>query len=694
MITFEHVHHLWDDARAPDDPVDQLVYRSNLLGADGRLTNYGGGNTSVKVPGRDPVTDAPLRLLWIKGSGGDLGGLTRAGLAVLDLDRVLGLERTYRGGDDEDRLAGLLPRCEAERRDVAPSIDTPLHAVVPHPHVDHVHPDAVIAFAAAEGGERLVEEAFGGAVGWLDWQRPGHDLALRLRDLLARRPLLRGVVLGGHGLISWGDSARACYDTTLELVETAARTIEARRRGAGRQGPVLGERVVADAGPARRRRLAAAAMPVLRGLGSDGRRAVVRFSDDEAVLDLIGRSARHRLVQQGTSCPDHFLRVKQRPLLLDLDAGADPAEHAGRLAEAFDRYRRAYAGYYREHAGPGAPPMRSSAPAVVLWPGVGMFTLARSGREARIAAEFTVNAVNVMRGAETLSSYRGLPDREAFRVEYWALEEAKLRRLPAERPLSRRVALVTGAAGGIGGAIARRLAGEGACVVVADIDVEGAMALAGEIGEEAIGVPLDVADEGSVDAAFEAAALAFGGVDLLVNSAGVGSAGSLADTAVEDYDRLHRIIDRGSFLASRAFARHAAAHGLGGDIVYIVSKNALVAGPGNLAYGSAKAAQLHQMRLVAAELAPAGVRVNAINPDAVIEGSKIFAGRWGDDRAASYGVPRERLGEFYAQRTLLKREIVPDDVAAACFVLVAGELGKTTGAVIPVDGGIPAAFVR
>ncbi|HEX4213134.1 MAG TPA: bifunctional rhamnulose-1-phosphate aldolase/short-chain dehydrogenase [Candidatus Dormibacteraeota bacterium] len=674
----------------PADLVDQLIYRSNLLGADLRITNYGGGNTSLKVRGSDPVSGEDIEILWIKGSGGDLGTLRRTGLAALDNGRVAALERTYRGVDHEDDQVALLADCLVAPRQAAPSIDTPLHALVPHPHVDHVHPDALIAFATAGNGRRLVEELYGGTIGWLEWQRPGYDLALKLRDAIRERPDLEGLVLGGHGLITWAETAEACYERTLRVIERAADEIE-RRRGAGR--PFGGVAVAPIDGDARRRQ-ATRALPLLRGLASGERSVIATFRDDDVVLDFAGSERAAALVEEGTSCPDHFLRTKKRPLLLDLPPAADPAERRDRLEAAFDAYREGYASYYRANADGDSPAMRSSSPVIILWPGVGMFSLAQNKRESRIAGEFYVNAINVMSGAETLGGYHGLSDSEAFRIEYWALEEAKLRRMPPERPLSRRVALVTGAAGGIGGAIARRLTAEGASVVVADLDLEGAQSMAAELGEQAVGVAMDVTDERSIEEAFERATLTFGGVDLLINNAGISISSPLLETTLEDYEKLHRVIDRGSFLTSRAFARQAIAQGIGGDIVYVVSKNAVVAGTNNIGYSSTKAAQLHQMRLLAVELAPYGIRVNGINPDAVIRGSKIFAGDWGDNRARTYGVPREQLGEYYAQRTLLKREVLPDDVAAACFLLVSGELAKTTGAVIPVDGGIQAAFPR
>jgi rhamnulose-1-phosphate aldolase/alcohol dehydrogenase len=682
----------WDAAVAPHDEVGLLLYRSNLLGADLRVTNFAGGNTSCKLDGVDAVTGAATNQLWIKGSGGDLGTLRREGLAVLDTGRVRGLERGYRGVDHEDDQVALLGQCLCEPRGAAPSIDTPLHALLPAAHVDHVHPDAVIAVATADGGRGIVEELYGDQVGWLDWQRPGFDLALRLRDLVAARPGLRGVVLGGHGLICWGETSRSCYHTTIELIERAQAHIE--KLQAGRGSPPFGARRVADLDAAARAAQATRMLPLLRGLCSAARRPVAHFRDDPPVLEFIGAESAPALAAQGTSCPDHFLRTKRTPLLLDLPPDADPVASRPHVEAALDGYREQYASYYRRFAGAASPPMRSADPVVVLWPGVGMFTLAASKSDARIAAEFYVNAIAVMRGATILSGYRGLDEAEAFRIEYWALEEAKLRRMAPPKPLSGRVAMVTGGTGGIGRAVARRLAADGACVVLADLDLDGSEQVVAELGEQGMAVACDVADEAQVESAFAAAALRFGGVDVLVNNAGISVSRSLLDHSVEDYERLHRVIDRGSFLMSRAFARQAVVQGAGGDIVYVVSKNAVAAQPDNVGYASAKAAQLHQVRVLAAELGVHGIRVNAVNPDAVVRGSKIFAGDWGTDRAATYGVPVERLGEFYAQRTLLGREVLPEDIADAVAVLAGPALGKTTGAVIPVDGGVAAAFLR
>jgi rhamnulose-1-phosphate aldolase/alcohol dehydrogenase len=674
-----------------DADVDALLDRSHRLGGDLHITNYAGGNTSCKVSGRDPVTGEERLHLYVKGSGGDLGTLQRTGLAVVDVERVRALEHGYRGVEHEDEQAELLAACVAATG-APPSIDTPLHALLPFAHVDHVHPDAVIALATSEGGEELVADVYGGSVGWLDWQRPGFDLALRLRDLVAARPHLRGVVLGGHGLITWGDTSDACLTATLDAVERATAHID--DATSRRAQPAFGGRRVEDLPPGRRRTQAARLMPLLRGLCGGERGVVAHFRDDAPVLEFAGSVDAARLAAEGTSCPDHFLRTKRTPLLLDLAADDDPATHRDTIAESVAAYRDRYAAYHRAHADAASPPMRSPEPVVVLWPGVGMVSLGRSAAEARIAGEFYVNAINVMRGAETLSRYTGMSEAEAFRVEYWALEEAKLRRMPAEKPLSRRVALVTGAAGGIGSAVARRLAGAGACVVLADLDPTDAETLADELGEQARALQVDVSDEESVDRAFEQACLLYGGVDLVVNNAGISVSQPLVEHSLADYERLHAVIDRGSFLVSRAFARLAIAQGRGGDIVYVVSKNAVAVQPENVGYSSAKAAQLHQMRLLAAELGPHGIRVNAVNPDAVVRGSKIFAGAWKEERAARYGVDPDKLGEYYARRSLLGREVLPDDVAAAVLALVSGELSRTTGAVVPVDGGVAAAFLR
>jgi rhamnulose-1-phosphate aldolase/alcohol dehydrogenase len=679
-------------AAALDPEVDALLSRSHRLGADRRITNYAGGNTSVKVTLDDPVTGTPTTVLVVKGSGGDLGTLTADGLALLDLARLRGLERLSVAGVPEDDLVSYYDSCRFGADGAPPSIDTPLHAFLDAPHVDHTHPDAVIALAAAADGERLVDECYRGDVGWLDWQRPGFDLGLRLRDLVAEAPATRGVVLGGHGVICWGASSDECEATTLDLVQRAEAFLAER----GRDEP-LGAVVPSLAAlPDYQRRAEAARLGVVaRGIASTGRPVVGHFNDSPTVLDFLSREHAPRLAAAGTSCPDHFLITKIRPLFLDLPPSAPFERRAERLRELHEEYRAEYRAYYDAHATGESPPMRGNDPVIVLLPGVGMWSFGVDPHQARVAGEFFVNAVNVMRGAESVSSYQPIDDAEKFRVEYWELEEAKLRRRPTPRPLAGRVALVTGAGSGIGRAIAGRIVAEGACVVIADIDADGAEKVAAELGaERACAIGLDVSDEAAVDATFAGASLRFGSVDLVVNNAGFARSNALVHTTVEEWDRLHAVLARGSFLVSRAAARMMTSAGIGGDIVYVVSKNAIVAGPENVAYGAAKADQAHQVRLLAAELGPVGIRVNGVNPDGVVEGSGIFDGAWRESRAAAYGVAPEDLGDFYASRTLLGQSVVPEHVADAVVALVGGALSRTTGLLVPVDGGVAAAFLR
>lgn len=700
---FKHVSHLWDESKVPADPVGQLLVRSNWLGADLRLTNFAGGNTSVKCTEPHPLTGEPTEVMWIKGSGGDLGTLKKNGLACIEMQKFFALKRLYKGLQHEDEMVGYLPHCTFNLVSTAASIDTPLHAFIPRAHVDHLHPDAIIAIAASRDGERLTQEVFGGQVAWLPWQRPGFDLGLKLGACYAKNPGLKGIILGGHGLFAWGDTARACYEATLELIETAADFLASKEKSR----PAFGGKTRESLAPEARRAQAAKIMPVLRGLASSVKRTIGHFRDDAPVLQFLEAKDLQRLAAAGTSCPDHFLRTKRTPLVLDLDPQADPLAERTKLAAQFDAYRTAYAAYYERCKRADSPALRPPDPAIVLWPGVGLFSFAKDKPTARVAAEFYVNAINVMRGAEAVSSYVAISEQEAFDIEYWALEEAKLKRMPPEASLSRRVALVTGAGSGIGRAIAERLAREGACVVVADLNAEAAQASAQAIAkdcpERAVAVQANVASAAEINAAFAQACLSYGGVDLLVNNAGLSISKSLADTTEKDWDLQYGVMAKGSFLMSQAAARCFEAQGLsqetalkgcGADIVVIASKNALVAQPNNIAYGSAKAAQLHQMRLLAAELGPKGVRVNAINPDAVVRGSGIFAGGWGADRAKTYGIAEDKLPAFYASRTLLNQEILPEDIAAAAYTLVAGQLSKSTGMTVPVDGGLAAAFQR
>ncbi|GAA2193391.1 bifunctional aldolase/short-chain dehydrogenase [Streptomyces bangladeshensis] len=673
--------------------VAALLGRSHRLGSDPRHTNYAGGNTSAKGTATDPVTGDDVELMWVKGSGGDLGTLTEGGLAVLRLDRLRALVEVYPGVEREDEMAGAFDYCLHGRGGAAPSIDTAMHGLVDAPHVDHLHPDSGIALACAADGEKLTAECFGDSVVWVPWRRPGFQLGLDIAAVKAAHPRAVGCILGGHGITAWGDSSEECERNSLHIIRTAEAFL-AERGKAEPFGPVVeGYEALPEA---ERRERAAALAPYVRALASQDRPQVGHFTDSEVVLDFLARAEHPRLAALGTSCPDHFLRTKVRPLVLDLPPSAPLEEVIARLTELHAEYREEYAAYYRRHALPDSPAMRGADPAVVLVPGVGMFSFGKDKQTARVAGEFYVNAVNVMRGAEAVSSYAPIEEAEKFRIEYWALEEAKLRRMPAPKPLATRVALVTGAGSGIGRAIAHRLVAEGACVVVADLNGDNAAAVAEELGgpDKAVAVTVDVTSEEQIAAAFRAAVLAFGGVDLVVNNAGISLSKPLLETSAKDWDLQHDIMARGSFLVSREAARVMIAQGLGGDIVYIASKNAVFAGPDNIAYSATKADQAHQVRLLAVELGEHGIRVNGVNPDGVVRGSGIFAGGWGAQRAAVYGVPEEKLGEFYAQRTILKREVLPEHVANAVFALTGGDLTHTTGLHVPVDAGVAAAFLR
>jgi rhamnulose-1-phosphate aldolase/alcohol dehydrogenase len=693
--------------------VAELLARSNRLGSDPRNTNYAGGNTSAKAAAADPVTGEQAELLWVKGSGGDLGTLTAGGLTVLRLDRLRALTAVYPGPDREDEMVPLFDYClhglggvragtdGAGTAGPAPSIDTAMHGLVDAAHVDHLHPDSAIALATAADGERLTAECFGVRVAWLPWRRPGFQLGLDIAAVQAAHPELIGVILGGHGITAWGRSSDECEANSLEIIATARRFLEDR----GREdpfGPLIQQNLPLP--EAERRARAAALAPVIRGLASADRRQVGHFNDRRGVLEFLAGREHRRLAALGTSCPDHFLRTKVRPLVLDLPPTAPLEAAVTRLAELHAAYRDDYRAYYERHATADSPPMRGADPAIVLVPGVGMFSFGADKQTARVAGEFYVNAITVMRGAEAVSEYSPISEAEKFRIEYWELEEAKLRRRPKPRPLAARVALVTGGGSGIGAATAARLAAEGACVVIADQDAAAGSKVAARIAAEVspaglaadtvADIAVDVTDEAAVAAAFAQAVLAFGGVDLIVNNAGLSISRPLLETTAADWDIQHDVMARGSFLVSREAARVMTGQGMGGDIVYICSKNSVVAGPANLAYGAAKADQAHQVRLLAAELGEIGVRVNGINPDAVVRGSGIFAGGWGAQRAAVYGVPEAELGAFYARRTLLKREVLPEHVAAAVVALTAGDLPLTTGLHIPVDGGVAAAFLR
>ncbi|MFD3790351.1 bifunctional aldolase/short-chain dehydrogenase [Streptomyces cyaneofuscatus] len=670
-----------------------LLKRSHRLGSDARNTNYAGGNTSAKGAGADPVTGAEVDLLWVKGSGGDLGTLTEDGLAVLRLDRLRALKDVYPGVDREDEMVAAFDHCTFGKAGAAPSIDTAMHGLVEAAHVDHLHPDSGIALACAADGEKLTAECFGDSVVWVPWRRPGFQLGMDIAAVKAANPQSIGCVLGGHGITAWGDTSEECENNSLRIIRTAEAFLADRGRPEP-FGPVIDGY---EPLPVRERHERAAALaPHIRALASQDRPQVGHFTDSEVVLNFVSRAEHPRLAALGTSCPDHFLRTKVAPLVLDLPPTAPLDTTVRRLKELHAAYREQYAAYYQRHATADSPAMRGADPAIVLVPGVGMFSFGKDKQTSRVAGEFYVNAINVMRGAEAVSAYTPIEESEKFRIEYWELEEAKLRRMPPPKPLATRVALVTGAGSGIGKAIAHRLAAEGACVIVADLDTDSAEAVADELGgpDRAVAVTMNVTDEEEITAAFREAVLAFGGVDLVVNNAGISISKPLLETTAKDWDLQHDIMARGSFLVSREAARLMIEQGLGGDIVYIVSKNAVFAGPNNIAYSATKADQAHQVRLLAAELGQHGIRVNGVNPDGVVRGSGIFAGGWGAQRAATYGIEEDKLGEFYAQRTLLKREVLPEHVANAVFALTAGDLTHTTGLHIPVDAGVALAFLR
>ena len=656
--------------------VKELLERSNFLGSNPKFTNYAGGNTSAKGLIANPATGEETTVLWVKGSGGDLGTMTESGLAALELEKFKALKSVYRGVEHEDEMVALFDYCLFGTSKAAPSIDTTVHALIPFDHVDHLHPDSIIALATSADGEKLTRECFGDEILWVDWRRPGFQLGLDMEKIASENPKAKGCVLGGHGLTTWGATSKECEERSIAAITKAEEFIKSK----GKKNPF------------------GSVVEKYKPLDSASRdsRMVGHFTDSGVVLDFTQGAELFRLATLGTSCPDHFLRTKISPMVLDTAPDAPLEEVLKRVAELHETYRKNYAAYYARHASKDSPAMRGADPTIILVPGIGMFSFGKDKQTARVSSEFYINAINVMRGAEALSTYAPIVESEKFRIEYWDLEDAKLKRAPKPKPLAGRIALVTGAASGLGKATALRLAAEGACVVVADRDKDGAVAVAAEIGnsDKAIGIAMDVTDEGAIAETIKATNLAFGGVDIVINNAGISISKSLVETTVQDWDSQHDIMARGSFLVSREATKVMIAQHLGGDIVYISSKNSVFAGPNNIGYGSTKADQAHQVRLLAAELGEHGIRVNGINPDGVVKGSGIFSSGWGANRAAVYGVEESKLGEFYAQRTILKKEVLPEHIAAAVFVLLSGELSLTTGLHIPVDGGVSAAFLR
>ena len=697
MHSFRHVLNLWDDQKEASLNEDQLalfLYRSNLLGSDLRITNYGGGNTSCKIMQSDPLTGKSVEVMWIKGSGGDIGTLTRKGIAGLYTSKIHDLKNIYKGLPFEDEIVPLLQHCLYDLNSAAPSIDTPLHGLLPFPHIDHLHPDMLIAIAAAENGESIMKEIWGDKLAWIPWQRPGFDLGLHLEKCYKENPNIKGIILGSHGLFTWGNTSRECYFNSLNVIEEASIFLE---KAQDKKGNIFGGIKIESPDTSKRHHQATQLMPILRGLCSEKNQMIGHFSDDPVVLSFINSHDLDRLAPLGTSCPDHFLRTKIKPLVLSLGVNDDLSNSSTTkqsLLPAFEQYRAEYAAYYLECKHVDSPPMRDPNPVVIIYPGIGLFTFAKDKQTARVAAEFYQNAIQVMRGAEAVSSYTALPRQEAFNIEYWLLEEAKLQRMPPEKPLSRRIALITGGGGGIGGAIAKKLAAEGAHIVITDLSEERlTTAISTYNKDSARYFAADITKEAAIEKLIDFTCLQFGGLDIIVHSAGLAISKSLTETLESDWDILQNVLVKAQFQLYKLGVNILKKQNLGGNLIAIASKNGLVSGPNNVAYGTAKAAQQHMTRLLAAELAKENIRVNTVNPDGVIVGSKIWEGEWAEGRAKAYGIAVSDLPAHYAKRNLLGQIILPEDIANGVYALLA-ILNKSTGITLNVDGGIPEAFVR
>ncbi|MBZ9605096.1 bifunctional rhamnulose-1-phosphate aldolase/short-chain dehydrogenase [Phyllobacterium chamaecytisi] len=687
----------WDDQKAADlDEPGKLLYRSNLLGADKRITNYGGGNTSAKVIETDPLTGKPVEVLWVKGSGGDVGTIKLDGFATLYMEKLESLKSIYKGVEDEDRMVGFLPHCTFNLNGRAASIDTPLHGFVPFKHVDHMHPDAIIAIAASRNSRELTREIFGDGIGWLPWRRPGFQLGLDLGAYVAAHPNSKGVVLESHGLFTWANDAKECYELTLDIINKAIVWFDQKTAGKA----AFGGEIATGLGAAERRAIAAKLMPEIRGKIGVSERKLGHFDDQPAVLEFVNSNNLRPLAALGTSCPDHFLRTKIRALVLDFDpAKPDVDAVVASLDSALEAYRAGYARYYNDCKHDNSPAMRDPNPVIFLIPGVGMLSFAKDKATARIAGEFYVNAINVMRGASSVSEYQGLPEQEAFDIEYWLLEEAKLQRMPKPKSLAGRVAFVTGGAGGIGRATAERLLGEGACVVLADIDAEALKTAHDDFAKRYTAdgvrsVQLNVTDEAGVIASYAEASVEFGGVDILVSNAGIASSAPIETTELSMWTRNIDILATGYFLVSREAFRLFRRQKIGGNVVFVASKNGLAASPNASAYCAAKAAEIHLARCLALEGAEGGIRVNTVNPDAVLRGSKIWNGEWREQRAASSNLQVDELEEHYRKRSLLKLNVLPEDIAEAIYFLASDASAKSTGNIINVDAGNAQSFTR
>jgi rhamnulose-1-phosphate aldolase/alcohol dehydrogenase len=699
MKDYKHVNNFWDDAKTSGmDEVALLLYRSNILGSDPRIVNTAGGNTSAKAPAQDPLTGDSADVLWVKGSGGDLRTATTANFASLYLNKLAGLQRRYRGLENEDEMVGLYPLCSFNNNPCPPSIDTPLHAFIPYRHVDHMHPDAIIAVAAADNGRAVTREIYGDEMLWIDWQRPGFDLGVKLQQLCSDYPGARGVILGNHGLITWAESSRECYFNTLDVIERAAEFLEQRIRA--RRERLFGGARFQSWPPETRREAASRILPVIRGAVGRDKPQVAHFDDGEAILAFVNSADAPSLAFLGTSCPDHFIRTKVRPLLAEFDPGCGSLDQLrAAVRGGLEKYRAEYAGYYEKHKHPDSPAMRDANPTVVLVPGLGMFTFGRDKRTAEVTAEFYNRAVQVMKGATVVGNYTALPYQEAFDIEYWLLEEAKLKRLPPEKELSRQIAFITGAASGIGRAVAQKFAASGAHVVIADINLDGAREVAADLGRQfgsgaAVAVHANVTDESSVRRAFDAAVIEYGGVDIVVSNAGLAISRPIEESSVDDFEKISAVLERGYFLITREAIRVMKAQGTGGSIVFVASKNAVASGKNAALYSAAKAFELALMRNLAVEVGEHRIRLNAVNPDAVLQGSAIWDRGWREERARSYGIAPDQLEDYYRDRTILKASVYPGDVAEAVLFFASSRSAKTTGAVVPVDGGVAAGFLR
>jgi rhamnulose-1-phosphate aldolase/alcohol dehydrogenase len=688
---------LWDDAKAAQlNEAERLVYRSNLLGSDKRITNYGGGNTSSKIVEKDPLSGADAEVLWVKGSGGDVGTIKLDGFSTLYMDKLNDLKKLYRGVAFEDEMVGYLPHCTFNLNPRAASIDTPLHAYVPRKFVDHMHPDAIIAIAASKDSRALTQEIFGGEIGWLPWKKPGYELGLWLEKFCLENPQANGVVLESHGLFTWGDTPKACYEMTVRIINRAMEWLDEKTAGKA----VFGGQKVKALDAEARKAVAQKLMPVIRGMISATEKKAGHFDDSAAVLEFVGSHRLEELAALGTSCPDHFLRTKIRPLVVDFDpANPDIDATITGLPQAVSDYRDGYAAYYEACKHPNSPAMRDPNAVVYLVPGVGMITFAKDKATARISGEFYVNAINVMRGASTVSTYQGLPAQEAFDIEYWLLEEAKLQRMPKAKSLAGRVALVTGGAGGIGSATAERFLAEGACVLIADIDekalADTASNFISRYGKDVVRtVKMNVTSEAEIAAAYAFVSVEFGGMDILVSNAGIASSAPVEETTLELWNKNMDILSTGYFLVSREAFKLFRAQNIGGSIIFVASKNGLAASPNAAAYCTAKAAEIHLARCLALEGAEAGIRVNVVNPDAVLRGSKIWSGEWLTQRASTYKTDKEGLEDMYRQRSMLKRSVYPEDIAEAAYFFASDLSSKSTGNIINVDAGNSQSFTR